>query len=120
MRVTKTVRQHNRAALAAAVRDAPAGTRVTFSDPESTHPQKVKLRIMLDELARKVEWHGEKLTVDDWRTMFLAGLRGSHVVHGVVPGTRVVLFERKSDEPSVKEASEMIEMINAFLAERGL
>ncbi len=119
MRVTKTIRPSTREAIAALVSKLPEGYRVTVEEPEATEPQQVKMRIMFDELARGVEWYGEKLVADDWKVIFLAGLRSAHVVHGFVPGTRVVLFGKRRATPSANEASQIITMLYQFAAERG-
>ena len=121
MRVTRTLRTaDDRQELSALIFRLKAGSRITIADPEATTPQQIKVQLMLEELARKVRWNGETLDPYEWRLMFLAALRESRVVDGLEPGTRLVLFERKSDTPSVAEASHMIDMIPAFAAERGV
>lgn len=101
------------------LRTARAGTRVTFEDPEATDAQLVRMRIMLEEVSRCVEWHGRKLTAREWRRMFLAVVRSAEIVPGIEDGTAFILFE-KNDTPSVDEASGIIELALKFAAERGL
>lgn len=121
MRLTITLSTADRRGQAArVVSRAPKGTRVTFDDPESTEPQQVKLKFMFEELSRKAMWHGWRLDAEDWRCLFLAELRHSQVIDGLEPGTRLVLFERKSDEPSNVEASGLIDSVYAFCAEQGI
>jgi NinB protein len=119
MRITRTIRKESRDEIVGFIMKARDGMRVTFEDPEGTSKQEVKLRLMLMELAHHHEWHGEKLHWKEWRLMFLAVARQAHVVPGIEDGTRVVLFERGNDEPSIREASDMIELLFQFAAEHG-
>ncbi len=118
MRITRTIRNHSRDEICGVVRRLREGSRVTFEDPEATDPQKIRLRITLDELAHRTEWHGRKLKPKEWSRMFLAAVRAAEVVPGIEDGTAFVLFE-KDDIPSVDEASNMLELANKFAAERG-
>ncbi len=118
MHVTRTIRNHSRDEICGVVRRLREGSRVTFEDPEATDPQKIRLRITLDELAHRTEWHGRKLKPQEWSRMFLAAVRAAEVVPGIEDGTAFVLFE-KDDIPSVDEASNMLELANKFAAERG-
>jgi NinB protein len=120
MRITRTIRTDgDRAELRSMVGRVRAGTRVTLEDPEASEPQRIRLRIMLDELARRAKWNGRKITARDWRRMFLAVVRRAEI--GEAPGEEdavFVMFER-DDTPSIEEASNMIEMAHQFAAERG-
>jgi NinB protein len=120
MRITRTIRTDgDRAELRSMVGRVRAGTRVTLEDPEASEPQRIRLRIMLDELARRAKWNGRKITGRDWRRMFLAVVRRAEI--GEAPGEEdavFVMFER-DDTPSIEEASNMIEMAHQFAAERG-
>jgi hypothetical protein len=100
------------------VRQAPIGSRVEFKSPRRTLPQNDRLWAMLTDVARQVDWYGQKLTPDDWKDVFTASLRRAHVVPGI-DGGFVPLGMRTSDM-SKEEMSALIELIYAFGAEQGV
>jgi len=100
------------------VRQAPIGSRVEFKSPRRTLPQSDKMWAMLTDIARQVDWYGQKLTADDWKDVFTASLRRAHVVPGL-DGVFVPLGMHTSDM-SKEEMSALIELIYAFGAERGV
>ncbi len=98
---------------------APWNTRVTFKASTRTLPQNDKLWACLTDVAQQVEWYGEKYSPDDWKDIFTASLRKSRVVPGIDKGTFVILGMRTS-KMEVEEMSNLIELIHAFGAERGV
>ena len=97
----------------------PKGSRIEFKAPSRTLDQNALLWAKLDEISKQVEWYGEKLSKEDWKEIFCASLRKARVVPGIDPGGFVVLGLRTSDM-SKDEFSNLIELINAFAAERGV
>jgi hypothetical protein len=57
------------------IASAPAGTRVEFKAPKRTLPQNDRMWAMLTELAQQQSWHGQKLSPEDWKLIFLDGLK---------------------------------------------
>lgn len=98
---------------------APAGTRVVFKAPKRTIPQNDKLWATLTDIACQVEWYGQKLTASDWKDVFTASLRKSRVVPGIEQGSFVVLGLHTSSLTKA-EFSDLLEIIHAFGAERGV
>jgi hypothetical protein len=98
---------------------APVGTRIDFKEAKRSLPQNDKLWATLTDVAVQVEWYGQKLTPDDWKDMFTASLRKARVVPGIDAGTFVLLGLHTSDM-SKDEMSNLIELIHAFGAERGV
>lgn len=94
------------------------GSRVEFKAPRRSLPQNDRLWAMLTDVAHQVDWYGQKLNAEDWKTMFTAALRKSHVVPGI-DGGFVPLGMRTSDM-SKGELSSLLELIAAFGAERGV
>lgn len=92
---------------------APPGTRVEFKETKRSLPQNSRLWAMLTDVARQVEWHGMKLTPDDWKLVFLDAL--SHEVRAVpnIDGTGFVNLRRSSDL-SKSEMSDLMELISEF------
>lgn len=96
----------------------PAGTRISFKASKRTVDQNSKLWAVLTDISRQVEWYGQKLTPDDWKTIFTASLRKSRVIPGLDPGTLVPLGMSTSSM-SKQEFSDLIELIHAFAAQQG-
>lgn len=101
------------------IANAPDGTRVECKKAKRTLPQNDLMWSRLTDVARQVEWHGQKLTPSDWKDMFTAALRESHVVPGIDPGTFVALGLHTSDMTK-EEMCELLDLIDAFAAERGV
>lgn len=98
---------------------APIGTRVELKGPARSRDQNAKLWACLTDIACQVEWYGQKLTADDWKDVFSASLRKARVVPGLDAGSFVPLGMRTSDM-SKAEFSDLLELIHAFAAERGV
>lgn len=99
---------------------APYGTRVEFKATKRTIPQNDRMWAMLTDVASQVEWHGLKLTPDDWKLIFLDALTRELRIVPNLDGTGFVNLGRRSSELSKDEMSQLIELIFAFGAERGI
>lgn len=92
--------------------------RVTVDElqPQRTHDQNAKLNAMCGDVAAQVCWHGQWLTKDDWRHMFVASYRkGQRAVPGIDGG--FVVLGASSRDLRVSECSDVIEIVYAFGAE---
>lgn len=98
---------------------APPQTRVEFKAKRRNSDQNALMWANLTEIASQVEWYGQKLSAEDWKDIFTASLRRARVVPGIDAGTFVPLGMRTSDL-SKEEFSDLIELMNAFAAERGV
>lgn len=98
---------------------APHGMRVEFREPKRSDEQNRKLWASLNDVSKQVEWYGTKLPPEDWKDMFTASLRKARLVPGIDAGTFVPLGMRTSDMTK-KEMSDLLELIMAFGAERGV
>lgn len=97
----------------------PEGTRVELKAPKRTVPQNDRLWASLSDVARQVEWYGQRLSPEDWKDMFTASLRKARVVPGIDPGSFVLLGLHTS-AMSKEELSALLELIYAFGAEKGV
>jgi hypothetical protein len=98
---------------------APVGTRVEYKASKRTLPQNALLWARLTQLAAEVEWYGQKLAPPDWKDMFTASLRKARVVPGIDPGSFVLLGLHTS-EMDKEEMTNLLDLIDAFAAERGV
>lgn len=102
-----------------AVADAPEGHVVTVSEPTRNLSQNARLWAMLTEVAAQVEWYGKKLAPEDWKHIFSAGLKRMAVVPNL-DGTGFVALGQSTSQMSKREFAELMDLIDAFAAERGV
>lgn len=98
----------------------PIFTRVEFKAPQRTLPQNARMWAMLSDVATQVEWHGLKLTPDDWKLIFLDALKREVRIVPNLDGTGFVNLGRSSSDLSVSEMGDLMELIAAFGARRGV
>lgn len=98
----------------------PPGTRVVFRDPKRSLPQNDKMWACLTEIATKVEWHGHKLTPDDWKLIFLDALKRELRLAPNLDGNGFVNLGRSSSNLSKADFSDLLELIHAFAANHGV
>jgi hypothetical protein len=87
-------------------------------DARRTTEQNARMWAMLSDVSRQVEWYGKKLDAEDWKHVFSAALRKSQVVPGIDGG--FVVLGQSTSRMSRAELSELMELIEAFGAERGV
>lgn len=92
---------------------APYGTRIEFKATKRSLPQNAKFWALLSDIASQLVWHGQKLTTEDWKLIFLDALTREVRAVPNIDGTGVVALRRSSDL-SKEEMSEAIELILAF------
>ena len=102
------------------VAKAPAFTRVEFKAPKRTLPQNDKMWAMLTEVAEQLPWHGMKLSADDWKLIFLDGLKHELRLVPNMAGNGFVNLGRSSSDLGVSEMANLIELIGAFGASHGV
>lgn len=84
-----------------------------------TKKQRARLHAMCQDVSRQVIWHGQRLSKDDWKYMFVASYRkGQRAVPGIDGG--FVVLGASSRDLSVSECSDVMEIIAAFGAENGV
>lgn len=98
---------------------APPYAVVTIRQDKRTVDQNKALWPRLADIAAQVTWHGEKLTDDEWKDVFTAALREhQRVVKGINGG--LVFVGGRTSQMTVREFSDLIELIEAFAAEQGV
>lgn len=101
-------------------RGLPAGpVRISIGRPTRTLDQNARLWAMLGDVASQVQWHGQKLTAEDFKCMFTASLRRQRAVPNL-EGDGFVVLGDSTRRMTVKELSDLMELISAFGAERGV
>ncbi|WP_247458732.1 recombination protein NinB [Bradyrhizobium sp. 2] len=87
--------------------------------PEADVAAKRKM-VALTELATQLKWHGEKLTPDEWKILFMDALTREMRVVPSIDGLGVVSLGRSSSNLSKSEFSDLIELIHQFGANHGV
>ena len=80
--------------------------------------QNAKMWAMLAEVSDQVNWYGNKLTSDEWKDVFSASLKSQKVVPGIDGG--FVVCGQRTSKMTKSEMAELIELMMAFGAERGV
>ena len=99
--------------------DAPLGSAVVFKPATRSDDQNRKLWPMLSDVAKQVEWYGRHLRPDDWKHMFTSYLRKLDVVPNI-DGTGFVALGLSTSQMGKREFSDLITLIFAFGAEKGV
>lgn len=101
-----------------AVAEAQPGMIVTIQEQRRSMQQNAMMWALLTELAEQVEWHGQKLTPENWKDMCTAAIKRQQVVPGIDGGFVVMgTSTRRMTKP---EMNELIEFIYAFGAQHGV
>lgn len=112
-----------------ALDSAPDGWHVTFQEPKKKRAQEEKYHAMIGDIAKQIEHAGRKWDEDDMKRLLidefayemrLAGtpLHTDSRVFPSLDGQRIVQLGIQSRDFSVAEASQFIEFLSAFGAQR--
>jgi hypothetical protein len=98
-----------------------AGHRLVLEvRPETrSSEQNARMWAMLTDVSRQVDWYGKRLTPEDWKHVFSSSLRKLDVVPNI-EGTGFVALGLSTSRMTKGEMSDLMELISAFGAERGV
>jgi hypothetical protein len=109
---------------AAWINKAPTGTRIEFKAARRNIAQNDRMWAMLTDIARQHAINGRKYTADNWKVMFLTAYAeqvGQQIRHlPAIHRAGMVPCGRSSSDLSVKEMSELIELMFAWGAENDI
>lgn len=91
---------------------------VTIQERTRTLDQNAKLWACLNDVSEQVNWHGRKLTSEEWKHVFTAALKRQDSVPGIDGG--FVVLGQSTSRMTVGEMRDLIELISAFGAEHGV
>lgn len=80
--------------------------------------QNARLWATLRDISEQVVWYGRKMDSESWKHVFTAALKGQETVQGLSGG--FVVLGQSTRKMSVREMSDLIELMNAFGAEHGV
>lgn len=102
-----------------AVSEAPEGRVVTIAEPTRSLESNARMWAMLHDIAQQVEWYGKRLTPEDWKHVFSSALKKLEVVPNL-DGSGFVALGLSTSKMSKREMSELMTLMEAFGAERGV
>ena len=117
-RTYKLVSDQVRAHCIDEIARAPLGKVVIMQDPTRTLEQNALMWAMLADISSQVDWYGQKLTSEEWKDVFSASLKRQKVVPGLDGG--FVVCGQRTSKMTKGEMSDLVELMNAFCAERGV
>jgi len=100
--------------------NAPAGTRVELKATKRTTDQNARMWSMLTDIATQQLWHGLKLNTNDWKLIFLNGLKHETRIVPNFAGDGFMSLGTSSSDLSKGEMSDMMELMAAWGAEHGV
>lgn len=112
--------QNNRVKACEWIVKAPRNTRVEFKLAKRSLPQNARMWAMLTDVASQITWHGQKLTPDDWKLVFLDALKREVRIVPALDSKGFVNLGRSSSDLSKSEMGDLMELIAAFGAEHGV
>ncbi len=118
-RVLILVHEIARARAIEAIKTAPTGYTVTIAEPRRNSDQNARMWAMLGDVAEQVVWHGRKLDSESWKHVFTSSLKRLDVVPNL-DNTGFVALGMSTSRMSKRELSDLMELIAAFGAERGV
>jgi len=97
-----------------------AGHKIRWSAATETRSsaQNALMWSCLSDIAKQVDWHGQRLDEEAWKDMATAALKRQRVVPGI-DGGFVVLGQRTS-KMTIQEMTEVIDFLRAFGDENGV
>lgn len=113
-------RTDDRERIARLAAKVPWGTRVEFKETKRTIPQNDRMWAMLTDVSRQIQWHGQRLTPEDWKFIFLDALKRELRIVPNLDGNGFVNLGRSSSDLSKNEMGDLLELIAAFGAQHGV
>ena len=99
------------------VSKAPDGYRVTVQEPKRSIQQNDRMWALLTQVSVQLVWHGQRLSPEDWKTVFMAGLNQEMRMVPNIEGNGFVQLGRSSSKLSKAEMSDLMGLIEAFAAQ---
>lgn len=81
--------------------------------------QNARLHAMISDVRKQVgPWHGHKLSIDDWKILFTASLKGQRLIPGL--DNSLVVMGEKTSHMSINTMIELTDLIAAWGAQNGV
>jgi len=120
--MTKRFRLVHETARKGAAREclsAPDGYIVEIKPATRSLEQNAAMWAALHDIANQTDWHGIKLSPEEFKDLLSAGLVKSKVVPNI-DGTGFVILGQRTSKMNKREMGDLLDLIFAFGAERGV
>ncbi|HEY1878456.1 MAG TPA: recombination protein NinB [Caulobacteraceae bacterium] len=98
--------------------NADPGTLVTFASPDKrTVTQNAAMWPALTDISEQVQWHGQSLSPDQWKQLFLADMDRGALMVPALNGKGFVNLNTSSSALRVKEFARLLDAIYKFGAD---
>ena len=112
------VRQHVISIIQQLPTDSIKPLQITIQEDTRSLAQNRMLWACLNDIASQVVWYGRKMDSESWKHVFSASLKKQETVPGIDGG--FVVLGQSTSKMRVGEMRDLIELIHAFGAERGV
>ena len=102
------------------IETAPPRTIVKFTEPLRSIDQNARMWSMLSDLARQCEYHGRKLSPNDWKLIMMDGLGLEMRIVPNMNSDGFVNLGTQSSKLSKSKMAALIDLISAFGAQNGV
>lgn len=92
--------------------------QVTVRKEKRSNEQNRLMWAALTDVANQVDWHGQKLSKEEWKDVFTASLKRQKVVPGLDGG--FVVLGTSTSKMTKEDMSELLELTIAFGAQHGV
>lgn len=103
-----------------AIRAAEDGSRVIIQGPKRTLPQNARLWSALNDLARSLPYHGQRLSAEDYKTLLMDALWRETRMLPALENDGFVQMRRATSELSVRECEQLIALAYEFGYRHGI
>lgn len=107
-----------------AIDDAPDGCVVTIQEPTRTLNQNAALHAAISDIAKQIEWHGERMDIEDWKRLLTAAwARAERQPVKLVPaldGNGFDVLYRRTSRMTKREVSSLLDYLHAWGSEMGV
>lgn len=119
--VIRLIDDATRARAISWIKRSGCGVTVTFRTPDTrSKEQSDKMWANLTDIAQQGDWHGQKLSADQWKIVFMDALGGELNLVPNMAGTGFLPLGRSSSRLSVSEMADLITLTEAYAAQNDI
>lgn len=101
--------------------ERPLGFWVVAHDKVRTLAQNDRLHPLIRPIAEQLTWYGRKLSVDQWKIMFMDQLNAEQMEFvPSIDGRRAVPLGTKTSKLAVSDFNDLMTLVEAFAAQHGV
>lgn len=123
-RIFRLVHAQARRLAREAIDTAEDGMIVTIQEPTRSLDHNAALHAALYDIARQIEWHGERMDIEDWKRLLVAAwARAEHQPVKLIPaldGQGFDVLYRRTSRMTNREVSSLLDYLHAWGSEMGV